>query len=369
MHHRSPLLLLPLLAVLLWPGLASAERIKDIARMEGDRDYTLIGTGLVIGLAGTGDGNGFRPAIDGLANSLQRLGHSVDPTQLRTKNVAMVTVEARLSRSVRPGSRVDVTVSSVGDASSLQGGFLMITQLAGATDGIVYATASGPMSIGGFNVEGGANNRIQKNHSTVGRIPLGATVERPPPMPAMEASSTGIILNHPDRGTASRVAQAVNGRFPGTARAQDAGYVRLELPASWRHDPVGFLAAVEELPTEVSSRARVVINERTGTIVVGKGVTLGEAAIAHGSLNVEIRTRYRVSQPNSFNESGETVVVPDVQTRIHETEAHVLRLPAASTVSDIVDVLNGMGATPRDIIAILQGLQAAGSLQAELVIQ
>lgn len=365
---RRIVLLLPLVLLSITSTAAfgrGPERVKDIARFDDESSVPLIGTGLVIGLAGTGDGNGFSASIEALVRNLEQLGVSVDAAGLRTKNVAMVQVTATVRSRARQGSRFGVTVSSIGDAKSLEGGTLLAVALTGVTDGEVYGVASGQVSIGGFNVESGANNRVQKNHATVGLVTDGGQVVRElPALPEREA--IGLLLNYPDRTTASNLARAINAQFPGTARAEDAGYVRVSLPAEWNHDVVGFQAQLEVVRTEIDSKARVVVNERTGTIVVGGGVRLREAAIAHGSLNIEIRTRYRVSQPNSFNESGQTVVVPDVQTFVNDQEAHVLRLPDTATVQDIVDVLNGMGASPRDIIAMLQALKAAGSLQAEL---
>lgn len=366
MRRSSLLLVLAALLVVSLPSQARGpERIKDIVRFDDEVMMPLIGKGLVIGLAGTGDGNGFSATIEALARNLEQLGVTVDLNRMKTKNVAMVQITADVRSRARPGDRFDVTVSSIGDASSLEGGTLVVAALEGVTDGMTYAIASGQVSIGGFNVEGGANNRVQKNHATVGIVSQGGQVERGLPG-GPRSDDIGLLLNHPDRRTASNVARSINGAFPGSARAEDAGFVRVLLPEGWMQDPVGFMATIGDLRAEIDAKARVVVNERTGTIVVGGGVRLREAAIAHGSLNIEIRTRYRVSQPNSFNDSGETVVVPDVQSYVNESEAHVLRLPDTVTVQDIVDVLNGMGASPRDIIAMLQALRAAGSLQAEL---
>lgn len=360
-------LALIVLLVLFVAGPAPArERIKDIAAFDDDPEVTLIGTGLVTGLAGTGDGNGFSASIQGLVRNLERLGITVDPDGLRARNVAMVQVVATLRSSSRSGTTFDVNVSSIGDAKSLEGGILQPATLANIVDGTVYATAAGPVSIGGFNVEGGANNRIRQNHATVGLVTSGGQVVRSLPSTIAPKGSFGLLLHHPDRTTARNVARAINARFPSSARAENAGYVRLNVPDRYATDPIGFQAEIERIHADVDAAAKVVVNERTGTIVVGGGVKLREAAVAHGNLTIEIRTRYRVSQPNSFNESGETVVVPDVSTYVNDSEAHVIKLPSTTTVQDIVDVLNGMGASPRDIIAMLQALRAAGSLQAEL---
>lgn len=362
---NPPRILAILIVVSLLATPARAERIKDVAGFTGDHQWKLIGTGLVIGLGGTGDGSSFQPSLIALANSLERLGVSVDPSQVRSKNVAMVAISADMRSWNRTGARVDVRVSSLGDAKSLEGGTLLPATLVGVTDGEVYGLAAGPVSIGGFNVSGGANNSVQKNHATVGLVTGGGSIERDPP--ARAPAPMGIMLNHPDRATASNIAQAVNAAFPGSARAQDAGFVELTPPDALREQRTVFEALVGDLRIEVDSRARVVVNERTGTIVVGAGVRLREAAIAHGGLTVEISTRFGVSQPNSFNESGQTTVVPEVSARVNESAAHVIRLPDSATVQDVVDVLNAMGATPRDIIAILQALRTGGSLQAELV--
>jgi len=360
----SPLLLALALGIVL-AGPARAERIKDVAGFTGDQHWKLIGTGLVIGLGGTGDGSSFTPSLIALANSLERLGVSVDPSQVRSKNVAMVAISAEMRTWNRPGARIDVRVSSLGDAKSLEGGTLLPATLVGVVDGEVYGLAEGPVSIGGFNVSGGANNSVQKNHATVGLVTGGGSIARnPPPQPP---APLGIMLNHPDRATAANVARAVNVAFPGSARALDAGFVELTPPVSFADQRTVFEALVGDLDIQVDTRARVVVNERTGTIVVGAGVRLREAAIVNGAPTIEISTRFGVSQPNSFNESGETVVVPEVNARVDESAAHVIRLPGTATVQDVVDVLNAMGATPRDIIAILQALRTGGSLQAELV--
>ena len=358
------ILILVLLGCLALPS--RADRIKDIVSFSGDREWVLLGTGLVTGLAGTGDGNGFTASSAALANVLERLGNSVSPREIRSKNVALVTITARLSSLDRTGSELDITLSSAGDAASLEGGVLVPTLLAEVTTGTVFAQASGSVSIGGFNVSAGANNRVHKNHTTVGRIPNGAMVLADPPR-SPRSDRIGLRLNHPDRNTASGIARCINKYYPDTALAEDAGYVSVSLPESFAGDLVGFEAAIGKINTRVDRTARVVVNERTGTIVVGAGVTLGEAAVAHGGLTVEIRTRYNVSQPNPFNESGQTVVTPAVDAYVNESEASVIRVPVSTTVRDVADILNSMGATPRDIIAILQALKQSGSLQAELV--
>jgi len=245
---------------------------------------------------------------------------------------------------------------------------LIMSPLKGA-DGRSYAIAQGPVSIGGFNVSGGAGNSFRKNHSTVGRIPNGAKIEIEMPGGFYADGRMAWLLHSPDFTTAQRVADAINLVFGGsTARAISAQRVDVNVPVSFHEQPVDFIARMGELSATSDQVARVVINERTGTIIVGEGVVLKEAAVAHGNLKVVIKTSYDVSQPNSFNESGRTVVTPSVVTDVQEKEASVIHVPHTGTVSDVVAVLNEVGASPRDIIAILQALKQAGALQAELLI-
>ena len=360
-----------LLAFLLPAGSGEAaqlSRIKDMASVAGLEKEPLLGYGLVVGLSGTGDGQSSEFTVNSLTAMLERLDVSVDPTQIKLKNVAAVLVTGHLDPNSAPGSRVDITVSSLGDAASLEGGILVMTSLKGA-DGQVYALAQGSVSIGGFNVSGGANNSFRKNHSTVGMIPNGAKVVRRMPGEYVSQGSMSWLLHSPDFTSAQRVTNAINTVFgDDTARAMDAQRIEVRVPESFIGEPVDFIARMGELSAEEDQIARVVFNERTGTIIVGKGVRLHEAAVAHGNLKVVIKTRYDVSQPNSFNESGRTVVTPSVVTDVQEKEASVIHVPDSGTVSDVVAVLNEVGATPRDIIAILQALKQAGSLQAELVI-
>lgn len=363
-----PALLALLAAGLLSAAPAAASRIKDLATVAGTDREPLLGYGLVVGLTGTGDGQSSAFTVNSLTSLLERLDVTVDPAMVKLKNVAAVLITAQADPSAAPGSRIDATVSSLGDCSSLEGGMLIMSPLKGA-DGLVYAVAQGPVSIGGFNVSGGANNSVRKNHATVGLISGGAKLERRLPGAFVEAGAMSWLLHNPDFATCQRVADAINGVFgAGAARALDAQRVEVMVPESFLERPVDFIARMGELPAESDQAARVVINERTGTIIVGQGVQLREAAVAHGNLKVVIRTTYDVSQPNSFNESGETVVTPNVTADVQEKEAAVLHVPATGTVQDVVGVLNEAGASPRDIIAILQALRQAGALQAELVV-
>jgi len=351
------------------PARAQAEsRIKDLARLEGMTPEPLLGYGLVVGLSGTGDGQSSRFTANSFAAMLERLGVTVDPNLIRMKNVAAVAVTASLDPTASVGARIDVTVNSLGDASSLEGGTLVMTPLQ-AADGTVCLVAQGPVSIGGFNIKSGANNSFRKNHATVGTIPGGGTVKAPLPGGYLRDGKVIWLLHNPDFATAAGMARAIDREFgPGTAEPLNAHRIQVTVPAPLAAEPVMFVARMGELTAASDAPARVVINERTGTIIVGQHVVLREAAVAHGNLKVEIKTYYDVSQPTPFSRGGQTTVTPDVNTRVQDNEARVLRVPESSTVADVVTVLNDIGASPRDIIAILQALKQAGALQAELVI-
>jgi len=366
---RLPLALL--LAAALWSGAVAADgasRIKDLAFLEGTTPEPLLGYGLVTGLSATGDGQSSDFTVNSLTAMLERLGVTVDPAMIRLKNVAAVGVTAEVDPTASVGERVDVVVSSLGDASSLEGGTLIMTPLK-AADGTVVMVAQGAVSIGGFNIKSGANNSFRKNHATVGVIPGGGTIRQSLTSRFLGDGHVTWLLHNADFATAAAVSRAVNAAFgDSTASALDAHRIRVRIPADRLAQPIPFIADMGELLAESDAPARVVINERTGTIIVGQNVVLKEAAVAHGTLAVEIKTYYDVSQPAPFAERGETAIVPDVNTDVQEHQAHVLRVPASSTVADVVAVLNDIGASPRDIIAILQALKRAGALQAELVI-
>ncbi|HOX26470.1 MAG TPA: flagellar basal body P-ring protein FlgI [Candidatus Krumholzibacteria bacterium] len=365
--------LTPLLCIVAcaWPGLAageSASRIKDLAFLEGTTPEPLLGYGLVTGLNATGDGQSSDFTVNSLSSMLERLGVTVDPAMIRLKNVAAVVVTAEIDPTAGVGERVDVAVSSLGDATSLEGGTLIMTPLK-AADGTVALVAQGAVSIGGFNIKSGANNSFRKNHATVGIVPGGGTIRQSLPGRFVSDGQVTWLLHNADFTTAAAVARAVNDAFgAGTALALDAHRVRVAIPPDRLAEPIPFIASLGELTAVSDAPARVVINERTGTIIVGQNVVLKEAAVAHGTLTVEIKTYYDVSQPAPFSRAGETAIVPDVNTDIQDREAHVLQVPESSTVADVVTVLNEIGASPRDIIAILQALKRAGALQAELII-
>ncbi|MEZ4388792.1 MAG: flagellar basal body P-ring protein FlgI [Candidatus Krumholzibacteriia bacterium] len=343
-------------------------RIKDVAFLEGTSPEPLVGYGLVTGLGGTGDGQSSDFTVTSLTAMLERLGVTVDPALIRLKNVAAVVITASVDPTAGEGERVDVQVASVGDASSLEGGTLIMSPLKAAS-GQVVVVAQGPVSIGGFNIKSGAGNSFRKNHSTVGMVPGGGTVRKPLTGAFVHDGKVAWLLHHADFATASAIAGVIDGRFgPGTAVASGSHRVEVAVPAEFGGSPVDFIAEMGALPTLSDAPARVVFNERTGTIIVGQNVQLKEAAVAHGNLKVEVKTFYDVSQPTAFSTGGKTAITPDVNTSVQDHAAHVLRVPETSTVADVVAVLNDIGASPRDIIAILQALKTAGALQAELVI-
>ena len=345
---------------------ASDTRLKDIVTLEGVSAAPLMGYGLVVGLNKTGDKRQTIFSVQSLSNMLARLGVVVPADQMKVENIAAVLVTAELSPYQRTGARIDVVASSIGDARSLQGGTLLPTSMRGP-DGQVTALAQGPLSIGGFG-GGGGGASVQVNHLTVGRIPGGAIVQSVPPAAVVTADRLTFALREPDFSTANRVATAINTFLGGTAaRAVDPGSVMLQIPEQFRSSVPTLMAQLETLPITTDVVARVVINERTGTVVVGGNVQLGTAAVAHGNLSVRITTRFEVSQPNALA-GGETVVVPNQQVEVREGTAKLVTLAEGTTLDAVASALNALGATPRDIIAIMQALKAAGALRAEIVI-
>ena len=343
-------------------------RIKDMARLSGTTAEPLLGYGLVVGLNGTGDGSSSQMTINSVASMLEKLDVTVDPALLKPKNVAAVIVTGNLDPNVSPGSRIDISVESMNDASSLEGGRLIMTPLK-AHDGTLCVLAQGAISIGGFNIKGGAGNSFRKNHSQAGIIPNGGIVKKGLGGNFVSNGSVSWLLNSPDFTTAAEIAKAINKNFGGgVAKAQDAARVQVEIPVEFKDQPVLFVAQMGEMRARSDAPARVVLNERTGTIIVGRNVILKEAAVAHGNLKVIVNTTYGVSQPSSFSDRGSTVVTPNVKTNVQDHEARVLRVPDTSTVADVVGVLNDIGASARDIIAILEALKQAGSLQADLIL-
>jgi flagellar P-ring protein FlgI len=345
-----------------------AARLKDLASIEGVRDNHLVGYGLVVGLAGKGDSQQTIFSAQSLTNLLERMGVTVSPTAIQVRNTAAVMVTAMLPPFARPGMKVDVLVSAIGDARTLQGGTLIVSPLR-SLDGQVYATAQGSVVTGGFVAGGGAASKVV-NHPTAGRIPEGGIVERPAPS-VVPGESMRWMLNHADFTTAQRIAEQINQqaaqRGEGSiAIAESSGTVLVKVPAAYHGRSSEFIAATEGIKIETDVAARVVVNERTGTIVIGGDVTIAPVSILHGSLSVEIQTHFQVSQPSPFSPGGTTTVVPDVAVNASEQKAKSLQLQKGATVEQLAQALLAIGATPRDIIAILQNLRASGALDAEL---
>lgn len=340
-------------------------RIKDIARIEGARSNQLFGYGLVVGLEGTGDTQQTLFTVQSVSNMLQKLGVSVPAGRIKVKNVAAVMVTADLPPFLRPGSKIDVVVSSLGDARSLQGGTLLQTPLQ-AANGKVYAVAQGSVSVGGFTAGGGGNS-VTKNHTTVGRIPGGALIEQSVPTTMNDGGSVNVLLNNPDFTTAVRIARAIDARLgSGTASALDAATVQIQAIQS--QNVTGLIADVGELTVAQSSVARVIVNERTGTVVIGGTVQLSPVAVSHGNLSVEITTELQVSQPVPLSKTGETEVVPQTAVKATEDSSRMVALRPGTTLEELVRAMNELKVTPRDVVAILQALKQAGALHAELEI-
>ncbi|GFM37797.1 flagellar P-ring protein [Desulfovibrio psychrotolerans] len=366
--RQVALLLLPLLALVLTcllalPPRAGAVRIKDIASFGGMRDNQLVGYGLVVGLSGTGDGRTSTFTISSMANMLDKMGVSVDRDALRPKNVAAVMVTAKMPSSAQPGSRLDATISSIGDASSLLGGVLLLTPLKGI-DGKVYGLAQGPLALGGFSAEGEAA-RAQKNITTVGRIPNGVSVERGIPFQFNSQDALSLHMNNADFSTTQQVVNRLNETIGGDfAYATDASTIRLRVPPEYQNNLVPLMASIENVQITPDSRARVVVDEKTGTVVVGRDVRISQVAIAHGALQIVVQEGMQVSQPGAFS-PGQTVAAPATDIAAQE-ENRRLVLVEGATLQELTDGLNSIGATPRDLISILRALKAAGSLHAEL---
>jgi len=345
---------------------ADPARILDLTTLEGVRDNQLVGYGLVVGLNGTGDKVTTVFSAQTLTNLLARMGVTVQPSAIQVKNTAAVIVTATLPPFGQPGTHLDVTVGAVGDASNLQGGLLVMTPLKGP-DAQVYAVAQGSVVTGGF-VAGGQGATKTVNHPTAGRIPNGAIVERTAPS-VEPGECVRLQLRNPDYATASRIAKAIDGRFaqdrPGIAHADNSALISVEVPASFRSHSVDFIAALEELTVDAEHTPRVVINERTGTVVMGRDVVISPVTILHGPLTVEIQTTETVSQPLPLSQ-GETVVSPRTRIAAKEEPVRNVSLKRGATVDDLVRALAATGSTPRDIVAVLQALKAAGAIEAEL---
>ncbi len=359
-----------LLAIVLVGSLASANtvassRLKDLVSIEGVRENQLVGYGIVVGLNKTGDKQQTVFSAQSLTNMLERMGISVAATAIKVSNTAAVMVTATLPPFAQPGTKIDVTAAAIGDATNLQGGLLLMTSMH-AANGQIYAVAQGPVVTGGFVAgRGGVSQTV--NHPTVGRVPAGASVERL--APSVEPTAhLRLQLRNEDFATASRIVEIVNKEFGSEkpiALAENSALIDIETPAAWKLRMPAFIAAVEELRIEVDGPAKIVVNERTGTIVMGKDVRIAPVAILHGNLSVEIQTRLQVSQPFPGSQ-GKTEVVPEVNVNAKDEPTKNVLLKEGATVEELVRALTAVGSSARDIIAILQNLRVAGALDAEL---
>ena len=349
-------------------AVAHASRIKDLTLVEGGRDNQLVGYGIVVGLAGDGDSNA-ATTLRSVANVLQRYGLTVNPQDIKAKNVAAVMLTADISAFMKPGARIDVTIASMGDAKSLQGGVLLQAPLLGA-DGRAYAVAQGAIAIGGFlGGQGGAGGAtVQKNHPTVGSISNGAIVEREIPAQILQNNSLRLLLHNPDFTSAARMVDAINAVYPQSASASDSATVSVRLPSDFSGREVSFISELGAIEVSPDTLARIVINERTGTIVATATVRLSHVAIAHGSLTITVTSNVGVSQPNSFNNSGQTVAVPSTQTAVNEQKGGFTIINEPPTIERLAAALNALGVSTREMMAIFQTLKRSGALQAELII-
>jgi flagellar P-ring protein precursor FlgI len=342
-------------------------RLEDITTVEGIRENSLIGYGMVVGLNNSGDRQQTLFPAQTLVNILRKMGVQVpsnELTQMQVRNIAAVFITATLPPFSSPGTRIDVNVSSVGDAKSLEGGILLLSSLYGA-DGQTYATAQGPVVLGGYTA-GTRMTTVQVNHPTSGRIPGGGLVERDTSIDLAKLSKLSLLLREYDFATSQEVAQAINARFGQSwARAVDGRRIEIRLPDTSRENMSRVLAQIEDLTVSVQEPAKVIVNERTGTIVMGQHVSLSACSILHGNLAIEITTQFQVSQPQPLSQ-GVTTVVPQTTVRAKETTANRMELHEGATVQELISGLQGIGATARDIVAILEAIKAAGALQAEL---
>lgn len=346
---------------------AHAIRIKDLASFEGVRDNQLIGYGLVVGLNGTGDSDQTRLQAQSVVNMLERMGITTTVIDNKIKNVAAVMITATLPPFAKQGNRLDVLVSSLGDAKSIAGGTLLMAPLKGA-DSQIYAVAQGSVLTNSFAF-GGQGATAQKNHPTAGRVPNGALIERELPNTLTGKSVLNLNLNTADFTTASRIVAAVNEKFKSSvAFSNDPGSVALTIPEAYANRAVEFVAALERLEVKPDIQAKVVLNERTGTIVMGENVRISTVAVTHGSLTLVIKESPQVSQPAPFSKTGETKVVPRTDMKVEEDNRRLMVLQEGASIGDVVRALNLLGVTPRDLISILQAVKSSGALQAELSI-
>ena len=348
-------------------GQAWAARIKDVADFRGVRNNFLWGYGLVVGLNKTGDGNSNKVTRQAIVNMLENMGMTVTPDMVKSGNCAVVVVTANLPPFAKAGTTVDITVNSVGDAKSLQGGTLLLTPLR-AGDNQIYVVAQGPVSLGGgYSVSGGGDS-VQKNHPTVGVVPSGGIVEREVDFCFGRMGYVELSLRVPDFTTVSRVGQAINRELgENVAGTVDAATVRIDIPREYQGNLVALVAKIENIEVRTDSLAKVVVNERTGTVVMGENVRIGTVAVAHGNLNIQVQSHTSVSQPQPLS-GGTTQVIQNKDIYVTEGRNNLFIISGGPTIDDLVRALNAVGASPRDLIAILQAIKAAGALEARLEI-
>ena len=363
--RKAPALIIFCLTALILAssGYAHAARIKDLCNVSGVRTNQLIGYGLVIGLKGTGDKVQTIFTTQSLSNMLEKMGIRVDPTVTKIKNIAAVIVTADLPAFAKMGSKVDVVISSIGDATSIEGGVLVLTPLKGA-DGEVYGVAQGPIVVGGF-LASGQGASVTKNHPTVGRIANGMLVEKELNYGDYKPATITITLRAPDFTNTRRVVERINSVFDGSAEARDGGTITIHTPEELRANPVKFLSIIENLEIKPDGQAKIVVDEKNGTVVIGENVMIATVAIAHGNISVQIKEDYRVSQPMPFS-MGQTVVTPNTKIRVEEEKSKLVVMEGGVTIRELVKALNAIGVSPRDMITILQTIKAAGALHAEL---
>jgi len=387
MYGHFKFIIVVVLLTAFLPAIALSARIKDIASIRGIRPNQLFGYGLVVGLNGSGDKGSKGFTVQSLANLLEHMGIHVNPRDIKASNVAAVMVSATLPPFARIGKKLDVTLSSIGDAQSLLGGTLLLTPLKGV-DGRNYALAQGPVAVGGFSAGGDAGGGIAKNHTTVARITGGATVEREIVLNLNDKTELTMILNNPDFMTATRVAKVINAQFgEDLTKPIDSGTLKIRVPVLFNDRIVSLMAQIGNLQVIPDSVAKVIVNEKTGTVVIGDNVKILQVAIAHGNLSIQIKETKEVSQPLPFAPEnrvrgagpvrkdgvvvapgGSTVVTPDTDVTASEEQNQLILIPEGRTIGDLVRALNAIGVTPRDLITILQTIKAAGALQAELEI-
>ena len=368
---KKSVAVLVLVGFMLWTGAAAdlwAARVKDIAGVKGARPNQLSGYGLVVGLNSSGDDKKTEFTFQSLTNMMERMGIEVDKKKIKLDNVAGVMVTATLPPFAKVGTRIDVVVSSMGNATDLQGGTLLLTPL-NAPDGHVYAVAQGPISTGGFTAGGDAGGGVQKNHPTVAYIPGGAIVEKNIQLNLLEDEAISLNLNSPDFTSCLRLTRVINkGLGRELAQPIDGGTVMVKVPPPYQANLVEFISLVENMEVAPDNIARVVLNERTGTVIMGENVRISTLAVSHGNLSIIVKENYDVSQPLPFSERGRTEVTLDTEVEVIEEDSRLIVVPEGVNLREVVNGLNAIGVSPRDLISIFQVIRASGALQAELVI-